>query len=140
MKTIIKLFLTLNIIIVLLSCITDVPETDTIAPEFSLQITGDGFDRTFTQDDDLENIQLNLGADTPYNFLLGGIDQGGVRQIQFQHTPDFTPIRTPIPSPWTQSNGGLTTTIRFNGDSNNALTTQLLASTFTTVSVTGGDL
>jgi len=113
------------------SCETDVPETDTIAPAFSFKVTGDGFDRTFTQDDDLENIQLNLRAGTSYDFLLGGIDNGGVRQIQFQHTPDITPITTPIPTPWVTINNGLTTTMRFNGDPNNAITAQLLSGSFT---------
>lgn len=115
----------------IISCETDVPETDTTPPEFSLKITGDGFDRTFTQDDDLENIQLNLRAGISYDFLLGGIDNGGVRQIQFEHTPDVTPITTAIPSPWVVNNTGLSTTLRFNGDPANAFTAQLLAGSFT---------
>ncbi|GGG19564.1 hypothetical protein GCM10011344_20320 [Dokdonia pacifica] len=114
-----------------MSCETDIPEIDTTAPSFSFKITGDGFDRTFTQDDNLENIQLNLRAGTSYDFLLGGIDNGGVRQIQFQHTPDVTPINTPIPAPWVETNNGFSTTIRFNGDPNNAITAQLLSGTFT---------
>jgi len=114
-----------------MGCETDIPVTDTIAPSFSFKIMGDGFDQTFTQDDDLENIQLNLRAGVTYDFLLGGIDNGGVRQIQLQHTPDATPISTAIPSPWTVINNGLTVTIQLNGDSNNALTAHLLPGAFT---------
>ncbi|WP_299683725.1 hypothetical protein [uncultured Dokdonia sp.] len=131
MKTLFTYFYTVLIAFCITSCETDVPETDTIAPSFSFKITGDGFDRTFTQDDDLEDIQLNLRAGISYDFLLGGIDQGGVRQIQFQHTPDVTPITTPIPSPWVEINNTLTTVLRFNGDPNNAITAQLLSGTFT---------
>jgi len=131
MKTLFTYFYAVLIVFCIASCETDVPETDTIAPSFSFKITGDGFDRTFTQDDDLENIQLNLRAGVSYDFLLGGIDNGGVRQIQFQHSPDVTPITTTIPAPWATTNNGLTTTIRFNGDPNNAITAQLLSGTFT---------
>lgn len=131
MKTIFTYFYVALIAFSISSCETDVPEVDTIAPAFSFKVTGDGFDRTFTQDDDLENIQLNLRAGVSYDFLLGGIDNGGVRQIQFQHTPDVTPITTPIPSPWVATTNGLSTTIRFNGDPNNAITAQLLSGTFT---------
>lgn len=113
------------------SCDTDVPETDTIAPAFSFQITGDGFDRTFTQDDNFENLQLNLQAGVSYDFILGGIDNGGVRQIQFQYTPSSTPINTTIPSPWVENNNGLSSVIRFDGDRANAITAQLLSGNFT---------
>lgn len=128
--------ITLSFIILLIaatnmSCETDVPETDTTPPTFSLQITGDGFDRTFSQDDDLNNIQLNLKAGASYDFILGGIDNGGVRRVEFQHTPDYTPISTTIPSHWTVTNTGLSASIRCNGDINNALTAQLLAGSFT---------
>ncbi len=115
----------------IISCETDVPDTDTIAPTFSLKITGDGFDRTFTQDDDLANLQLNLRAGTSYDFILAGVDNGGVRQIQFQYSPTSTPISSTIPSPWTESNNGFTSTIRFNGDRNNAITAQILSGDFT---------
>ena len=115
----------------IISCETDVPEIDTTPPAFSFQITGDGFDRTFTQDDDLENIQLNLKAGVNYDFILGGIDNGGVRHIQFQHTPDYTPITSSISSPWVVNNNGLTSTIQFTGDATNAFTAQLLPGSFT---------
>ena len=131
MKTTFTYFYMALIVLSIICCETDVPETDTIAPSFSFKITGDGFDRTFTQDDDLENLQLNLRAGVSYDFLVGGIDNGGVRQIQFQHTPDVTPITTPIPAPWVEINNGFSTTIRFNGDPNNAITAQLLSGTFT---------
>lgn len=131
MKTLIQYTLIALFIYSISSCETDVPETDTVAPTFSLKITGDGFDRTFTQDDTFDNLQLNLRAGISYDFILGGVDQGGVRQVQFQYSPISTPISTTIPSPWTENNTGFSSTIRFNGDRNNALTAQLLSGTFT---------
>lgn len=139
MKTLFKYIFVLLLTFSLSSCETDVPETDIIAPTFSLKIMGDGFDRTFTQDDNFDNLQLNLRAGTSYNFILSGIDAGGVRQIQFQYSPSSTSITTPIPSAWTETNNGFTSTIRFNGDRNNALTAQILSGTFTATTM-GGDL
>ena len=104
-----------------------------------MRITGDSFDRTFTQDDDLNNLQINLRVGVTYDFLLGGIDNGGVRRVEFQHTPDFTPISTTIPAHWTVTNTGLSASIRCNGDINNALTAQLLAGSFT-ATLTNEDL
>jgi hypothetical protein len=131
MKAFLKYTLIALISYSITSCDTDVPDTDTIDPTFSLKITGDGFDRTFTQDDDLANLQLNLRVGVSYDFILAGVDNGGVRQIQFQYSPIATPINTAIPSPWTESNNGFTSTIRFNGDRNNAITAQVLSGTFT---------
>lgn len=131
MKTLFKYLCASFLVCCLIACETDVPEIDTIAPNFSLQITGDGFDRTFTEDDTFDNLQLNLRAGTSYDFILAGIDNGGVRQVQFQYSPISTPISTAIPSPWTENNNGFSSTIRFNGDRNNAFTARLLSGTFT---------
>ena len=131
MKILYNYFLTVLLVFSIISCETDVPDIDTISPAFSFQITGDGFNRTFSQDDDLDNIQLNLKAGVSYSFILGGIDNGGVRNIQFQHTSDYTPITTSIPSPWVVNNNGLTSTIQFTGDITNAFTAQLLPGSFT---------
>ena len=131
MKTFLKYTFIALISYTITSCDTDVPETDTIAPTFSLKITGDGLDRTFTHDDNFGNLQLNLRAGASYDFMLAGVDAGGVKQIQFQYSPISTPINTPIPSPWTESNNGFTSVIRFNGDRNNAITAQVLSGTFT---------
>ena len=139
MRSLLLAFIGILILTTSIGCETDVPDTDTTPPSFSLRITGDGFDRTFTQDDDLNNLQINLRAGVSYDFLLGGIDQGGVRQIQFQHIPVFTPISSPIPAHWTVTNTGLTANIRCNGDINNALTAQLLAGSFT-ATLTNEDL
>lgn len=131
MKTLFKYLFVFFLLCNLISCETDVSETDTIDPTFSLKIEGDGFDRTFTQDDNLENLQLNLRVGVSYDFILSGVDAGGVRQIQFQYSPISTPINTPIPSSWTESSNGFSSVIRFNGDRNNAITAQILTGRFT---------
>lgn len=66
------------------SCETEIPEVDTTAPTFSFEISGDGFTRTFTQDDDFSSMQLNLRGRTEYRFTYSGADQGGVAAIQWQ--------------------------------------------------------
>jgi len=58
MKTIYQTILILSLLLSF-SCETDIPETDTTLPTFSLKIDGDGFDRTFIQDDNFESKQLN---------------------------------------------------------------------------------
>jgi len=121
----------LLVAIFIVSCDTDVPETDTIDPTFSIKITGDGFDRTFTQEDNFDNLQLNLRVGVSYDFILAGVDAGGVRHIQFQYSPISTPISTPIPSAWTESNNGFTSVIRFSGYRNDAITAQILTGSFT---------
>ncbi|WP_435413551.1 hypothetical protein [Psychroserpens mesophilus] len=69
---------------VISSCETRIPEVDTTPPTLSFEIRGDGFSRTFTQDDDFSRMQLNLRAETEYNFIYSGADQGGVGAIQWQ--------------------------------------------------------
>jgi len=53
---------------------------DNIPPCFSFKITGDGFERIFTEDDD--DIQLNLKKGATYDLIFSGTDQGGVELIQ----------------------------------------------------------
>jgi hypothetical protein len=113
-----------------ISCETDIPEIDTTPPEFSFQITGDGFDRTFTQDDDFSSIQLNLKEGTSYNVLISGIDNGGVRRIQWELPLEYLDLQTPVNTPWQENTSGFTTTISWNGDPSNPLTASLYSGTF----------
>ncbi|MCK7590546.1 hypothetical protein M0G43_08180 [Subsaxibacter sp. CAU 1640] len=61
-----------------------IPETDTTPPSFSFKIEGDGFSRTFTQDDDFSRMQLNLRANKVYSFVFTGDDAGGMALLQWQ--------------------------------------------------------
>lgn len=123
-------FLLALMVFALFSCDTDVPDTDTTPPTFSLRVTGDGFDRTFTLDNNFDTGELKLKNGTMYNFALSGIDQGGVKQIQFQMPTDYIQLADEVPAPWVETQAGLSTTVTWNGDRNNALTAGLLSGGF----------
>lgn len=128
-----NLFLNILILVVsisITSCDTDIPEIDTTPPTFSFKITGDGFDRTFTEDDDFSTIQLNLKEGTSYDILLSGVDNGGVRRIQLEIPSDYMNLQTPINSPWQENNSGFTKTISWNGSENNPVTANIFSGTF----------
>lgn len=129
MKTIINLLFTVCILLCS-SCETDIPDTDTTPPEFGFQITGDGFDRTFTQEDDFSSIQLNLKEGASYNVILSGIDNGGVGRAQWEFPSDYIDLQTVVESPWSLNDNGFTTTISWNGDPDNAFTAALFSATF----------
>lgn len=110
------------------SCTVDIPELDDTPPKFSFQITGDGFNHTFNQDSDFNNIQLNLRQGATYDFILTGSDAGGVKQIQWQYAYDYVEFSDPIPSPWTQTTTSpLSSVINWFGDASNPLSGNILA-------------
>lgn len=119
-------------VLLLQSCETDIPETDTTPPEFTFRITGDGFEHTFKSEDDFNDIQLNLRAGVEYDFIYAGSDNGGVKLIRWQvpgsDNIDFT---SGISSPWTIRNlSPLARMIEWAGDENNAITGNVLTGRF----------
>ena len=120
--------------ILFLSCETEIPITDTTAPEFTFQITGDGFNRVFDQDTDYSNFQLNLRDGTIYDFTYTGTDLGGVELIQWQiESPAYIVMETPISSPWTTTDISLLSRmIAWSGDRNNPLTGNVITGRFRT--------
>ncbi|MEM9361406.1 MAG: hypothetical protein AAGA43_02175 [Bacteroidota bacterium] len=128
-----KIFVATVLSFICFSCeVDDVPETDNIPPGFSFRISGDGFEQTFTQDDNFEDFQLNLRGNTEYDFVLTGSDQGGVRSISFQFTNESMQLISTVPAPWEINDNGFSTTIEFDGDRNNPTTGSILAGTFIT--------
>ena len=119
------------LIVSLLSCETDIPETDTTPPEFSFRITGDGFVHVFNQDQDYSKIQLNLKNDAEYDFIYTGSDKGGVKLIQWQlPISDYIEFDSTIPDSWQDNVSGLSRIIKWNGNSSNPLTGNILTGTF----------
>ncbi|WP_378180401.1 hypothetical protein [Aquimarina sp. SS2-1] len=119
-----------------ISCETDIPETDTNAPTFTFNISGDGFNQTFDQDDDFSSFQLNLRSDTEYSFIYSGGDAGGVKRISWQYPHDYIEFSTDIPSPWESSTlTFLSSLIYWNGDATNPTTGNILAGKL----ITNGD-
>ena len=121
-------------LILIYSCDADDSGTEDTQPRFSFRISGDGFDRTFTQDDDLENIQLNLRHDADYDFIFSGGDTQGVKRIQMQYPTDyieFTGVTPFPPNPWQQMfpSGSLSGIIFWEGDPSNPITGNILNGT-----------
>lgn len=113
-------------------CDTDIPETDTTPPEFSLRIMSARFDRTFTQDDDLENMTLRLKHDSGYQFTFIGTDLDGLRYARWR-VPynDVISFDTDIPSPWSITNiPTLYRNIEWIGDRDNPLTGAVITGKF----------
>ena len=122
------------------SCDTDIPPTDTEPPTFSFKIKGEGFERTFTQDDDFENIQLNLTAGAAYEIDYIGVDAGGLKymSIEFPYG-DFDIIGT-LPNHWEDDNNGFSRWFYWNGDSNDPKTGSLISkATIITKQVSAND-
>ncbi len=133
MKTMKNIWVVLALILVYACDADDETDTDESQPRFSFRITGDGFARTFTQDDDLENIRLKLKYDVDYDFIFAGGDTGGTKLIQMQYPANFIEfVTTPFPpAPWelTFPTGTISGIIYWQGDPDNPLTGNVLVGT-----------
>lgn len=123
---------------VLQSCETEIPVTDSIPPAFSFRITGDGLNHTFTQADDFSRFQLNLKTGVSYNFIYTGSDAGGLKTMRLQFPFDYLVIESPIESPWTSVNSGLSQIVSWRGDPLNPITGSVITGTFRTETVNSG--
>ncbi len=133
MKMFNNVLLMISLILVYACDADDETDTDDSQPRFSFRITGDGFARTFTHDDDLEHLQLNLRHDADYDFIFAGGDTGGTKLIQMQYPTDYIEFSTtPFPpAPWelTFPTGTLSGIIYWQGDPSNPLTGNVLVGT-----------
>ncbi|MFD2824264.1 hypothetical protein ACFS5M_11335 [Lacinutrix iliipiscaria] len=82
-----NIFWSLFICFLLFSCGTRIPETDNTPPTFSFQITGDGFQKTFTQEDLSTTYQLNMNENATFSIVFSGLDNGGISRAtwEFSH-------------------------------------------------------
>jgi len=108
------------LLLVIFSCETEIPETDTIDPTFSLHLKSASFEHTFTQDDDFDNIILRLKDDEGYQFSLTSVDDGGVRIVHWQVPgDDHIHFDNAIVNPWTiRDISSASRMIEFLGDRN----------------------
>lgn len=104
------------------SCETEIPPEDPTPPKFSFQLIGDGFNHTFNQDTDFDNIRLMLHRYTTYDFIFSGSDDGGVERVQLaiEHSGGLI-MDFRIPAPWTQFSNTPYQIIQWNGNRNNPL-------------------
>ena len=120
--------------ILVIACEADDSGTEDTAPRFSFRISGDGFSRTFTQEDALENLQLNLKHDADYDFIFSGGDAQGAMRIQMQYPTNHIEFITQDefpPAPWEQSFASdfLSAVLFWEGDINNPITGNILNGT-----------
>ncbi|MBJ2173221.1 hypothetical protein JBL43_03175 [Aureibaculum sp. A20] len=113
------------------SCDTEIPPTDTDPPNFSLKITGEGFDHIFNQDDDFSSFELNLTEDALYDFIFSASDPDGLKSAQMQFPGDHFEIETDLPTTWiSRFNNGISTSVTWRGDVNNPVTGAILNGKF----------
>ena len=136
MKKILKPLALCFVLCLIISCDIRIPEVDSIPPTFSFQIQGDGFSRTFTQDDDFSRIQLNLRGNTEYRFIYSGADQGGVGLIQWQlgdrSQLEFIRPEFPFDSWFIRDVSALSRMIEWSGDREEPKTGAILSGSFRT--------
>lgn len=113
------------------SCETEIPSEDLTPPEFSFQITGDGFNRTFNQDTDFDSFQLNLKDGARYSYIFSGGDQGGVERIQwFIKGSDYITLLEPVSGPWSLRNSILQDIVEWRGNRSDPLTGSVISGNF----------
>jgi len=61
-----------------------IPETDVIAPTYTLSINGPGFGQTLSVNDGWRGGLITLKTGGNYSFVLSASDAGGVRLVQMQ--------------------------------------------------------
>ncbi len=128
-----RLLVALLTCLLAIACETEIPETDVIPPEFTFQITGDGFSETFDQDTDFSSFQLNLREDTDYDFILSGSDVDGLKRIEWYLAHDYIELESEVISPWSvTASSALVDVVSWNGNRNNPVTGSILAGTFRT--------
>ena len=122
-------------VLIITSCATRIPETDVTPPTFSLEIRGDDFRRTFTQND--PRLQLMLKSNTVYSFIYKGADSGGVELIQWQLGNDeqisFLEPEFPVDGWRIQQFNFLTRTIIWTGERSDPRTGGIIIGRFRTV-------
>ena len=94
---VIRTVMALALMVIGYSCCKD---DDVIPPDFLFQIEGDGITRTFNQDSDFKNVQLNLRQDVEYKFLLAGSDLGGLEQVMMSYESSHIVVEANITENW----------------------------------------
>lgn len=114
----------------LVSCETDVPETDNTAPTFNLRISGDGFLQNFTEEDDFESFQLNLNSQSEYQIVFSQYDEGGIKLTRLGWFTGVLELTSELPEGWILTGDDVITYASWEGDSENPLTGSLFTGNF----------
>lgn len=130
MKTLKNLMVCIFTVIVVLSCETDVLETDNTAPTFNLRISGDGFLQNFTEEDDFESFQLNLNSESEYQIVFSQFDEGGIKRARLGWITEILELNSELPEGWTLLADDYFTFVVWEGDRENPVTGSLFTANF----------
>lgn len=127
-----KILVTMLLIVAMLlqSCETEIPETDTEQPVVTFHIKGDGIDRIFNDDDRSREIYLTSGATYKFTFTVG--DPGGLSAMGFRFNPTLMEVLSVSPNTWSYQNSSTIASAGYfwTGDENNPLNGGVLTGTF----------
>lgn len=101
--------------------VEEIPDADTTSPAFTLTIQGPGVNRTFTERDNFNSLQLNVLKDATYSFTFLGLDAGGVERILLSASFASVDITVPDPEVLVEVDG-LRTRVSKAGDVGNPVT------------------
>jgi len=115
------------------NCTVDVPPEDPNPPTFSFRIIGDGFDHTFTQDTNFNNITLMLRMGVTYQFTFYGNDDGGMDYMNWVavHTGSMT-VDPNLHGEWNFNDSGGATVLEWYGSPSDPVSGSIIGGTFTT--------
>lgn len=132
-KRTVRILILALVMILTQNCVVDVPPEDPDPPTFSFRIIGDGFDHTFTQDTNFNNITLMLRMGVTYEFTFIGYDEGGMDYMAWSavHSGNME-VDPTLHGDWNFSDNIGATTLNWYGDVSNPLTGSILRGTFTT--------
>lgn len=131
-KSIRKSFLVLSMVFVL-SCTVDVPPVDSDPPVFTFNIQGDGFDHTFSDKTNFNNITLMLRLGVTYQFTFFGADGGGMDHMSWVavHTGNME-VDPNLHGDWNFSDVGGASALEWHGNQNDPVSGSIIGGTFTT--------
>lgn len=121
------------LLIALQSCVVEVPPEDADPPTFSFRLIGDGFDHTFTQNTNFNNITLMLKIGVNYQFTFYGNDEGGMDYMGWYSVHSGSMEVDPeLHGEWNFSELSGSTSLEWYGQPNDPLSGSIITGTFTT--------
>ncbi len=132
-KTIISMSFLAFLVIVIQSCVVEVPPEDPDPPTFSFRIIGDGFDHTFTQNTNFNSITLMLRVGVTYEFTFFGNDEGGMDHMGWYSVHSGSMVVDPsLHGEWNFSELTGSTSLEWHGSPNDPLSGSIITGTLTT--------
>lgn len=132
-KSIVSMSFLAFFVLVVQSCVVEVPPEDPDPPTFSFRVVGDGFDHTFTENTNFNNITLMLRYGVTYEFTFFGEDEGGMEYMGWlaAHLGHME-VNPNLHGEWNFSDSTGASSLEWLGNPNDPLSGSIIAGTFTT--------